>query len=274
MRLLGDDVSRELLLWERGVLDQLPAEVGHVILGGWVEDDTTVVVMRDLGDSIIGSDTRLTASDCRQMLTAIHALHRHHHDQPPADLAPLDAVIDTFAPARVGSAADLHNPVIDRVLRGWSAFEHLIDPALAKDLLSIVHDPAPLADALSRRHQTMCHGDVAAVNIAWISGQLILIDWAQAVAAPGELDIARFLPGGLRSSDLTNDQFLDEYRAIAEKNYDPEAMRLSLLATLVWFGWSKALNATEHPDPIRQTQERLELSWWEHHARNALTSDL
>jgi hypothetical protein len=37
--------------------------------------------------------------------------------------------------------------------------------------------------------------------------------------------------------------------AAAGPAYDRTAMRLSLLASLVWLGWNKDLDAAEHPPP-------------------------
>ena len=46
--------AHEFLLWRSGGLDRLPDGVGHVVIDGWTEgEDTTVIVMRDLGDAVL-----------------------------------------------------------------------------------------------------------------------------------------------------------------------------------------------------------------------------
>jgi hypothetical protein len=70
MRLSGDETGRELHLWESGVLQQLPAGVGHAIVGGWHDGDDVVVVMRDLADDLLrwpgvdGRQCSLGATSC------------------------------------------------------------------------------------------------------------------------------------------------------------------------------------------------------------------
>ena len=71
MAALGDVVGREYILWSRGILGRLPPEVGHAVVDGWVDGDETVIVMRDLGDSVLTWADRLTreqmqvGDDCR-----------------------------------------------------------------------------------------------------------------------------------------------------------------------------------------------------------------
>ena len=45
MAALGDVVGREYVLWSRGILDQLPPEVGHAVVDGWVDGDETVILI-------------------------------------------------------------------------------------------------------------------------------------------------------------------------------------------------------------------------------------
>ena len=69
MRLSEDTRGREVELWENGIFDRLPADVGHAVIGGWFgEDGLGVLVMRDLGDSVYGWQTHVTSDRCRTML--------------------------------------------------------------------------------------------------------------------------------------------------------------------------------------------------------------
>ena len=129
-------------------------------------------------------------------------------------------------------------------------------------MLEVVRRPDELVRALALRSPSFCHGDVAAVNMAWRGDQLVLIDWGQVFVGPSALDIARFLPSGLRSAEVTNDWFLEQFAIVADDRFDERALRLSLLATLVWFGWRKALDATEGPDPMLRAIERAGIRWW------------
>src|SRR5471030_687196 len=86
MAALGDSVGREYLVWSRGILDLLPQEVGHAVVDGWVDGDETVIVMRDLGDSVLSWQDRLTRDGCRSMLASVAAQHRTFLGAAPRDL--------------------------------------------------------------------------------------------------------------------------------------------------------------------------------------------
>jgi thiamine kinase-like enzyme len=98
--------------------------------------------------------------------------------------------------------------------------------------------------------------------MAWQEDQLVLIDWAHVFVGPAALDIARFLPSGLRSSAIDKNWFLKQYADVSGHHFDEAGLRLSLLATLVWFGWKKALDATETLDPALQSVEMENIAWW------------
>ncbi len=52
------------------------------------------------------------------------------------------------------------------------------------------------------------------------------------------------------------------------------ALRLALLAGLVWLGGNKALDAHEHPDAEIREREREDLDWWVGQARSTQRSGL
>ncbi len=118
--------------------------------------------------------------------------------------------------------------------------------------------PTALADG----PVTLAHGDLATVNMAFEGDDLVLLDWAMPTAAPGALDIARFLAGCSSVVEPSREEVLASYAAPAGPAYDERSMRLALLAGLVWLGWNKALDAAEHPDPAIRERERPDLDWW------------
>lgn len=229
MAVLGDVVGRGYVLWSRCILDLLPPEVGHAVVDGWVDGDETVIVMRDLGDSVLTWQDRLTRDQCRSMLISVAAQHRAFLGTAPEDLTPLP------------------------------------------DLLA---DPQPLADALRSRPTTLVHGDLATVNMAFCDGELTLLDWAMPAAAPGAIDIARFVAGCSSVVDTSREQIIADYAEAAGPAYDETAMRLSLFGALCWLGWNKALDAAEHPDPVVRAREQQDLDWWLQQARLTLDAGL
>lgn len=273
MRITGDERGREVELWESGVFERLPADVGHAIIGGWFDDDGLgVLVMRDLGDAVYGWQTRVTRDRCRTMLRSIVSLHRAFHEHPPEGLAPLDTVVGLFEPARIRPYA--HEELIGLALRGWEIWADLVTDDVGERVLALAQDSAPLSRALQARPLTMTHGDLATVNMAFIDDKLTLIDWGLAAAAPGAMDIGRFLAGCAHVLDVDKDTFMAMYREEASGVYDEGATRLGLLSGLVWLGWNKALDIVEHPDEAVRAREKAALSWWLDRAREALMTDM
>lgn len=268
---LGGTVARECLLWQSGVLDRLPPGVGHAILDAWVEEDgTSVIVMRDLGASVLTWGDHLSATATRRVVDGVAALHREFLDDAPADLAPLKDVLELFAPHRITPLAAAGSELLRVALRGWEIFVDTAPSDVTEPVMALLADSSNLATALLECPVTLIHGDLATVNMAFEGDDLVLIDWAMPTNAPGMLDIARFLAGCASVIEPSREQFLAAYAEAAGPAYDERAKRLALLAALAWLGWNKALDAAEHPDPAIRAREQHDLDWWVTAARITL----
>ena len=270
MAVTGDNIGREYLLWKRGVLDRLPDGVDHAVVDGWVEDDATVLVMRDLGNHVLTWDDLLSREQCRRVLAGATAMHRAFLGAAPSDLTPLADLLAMFAPDRMTPHLHGSNPLPALSIRGWQVFADLVPDEVASPVLRLLADPRPLADALAARPTTLIHGDLATVNVAVEDGRVILIDWAMPAAAPAAVDLARFVAGCSSVVDATREEIIADFRELAGPAYDAAALHLGLLSGLVWLGWNKALDAAENPDPAVRERERADLEWWVDHARTAL----
>jgi len=273
MRISEDTRGREVEMWENGIFDRLPADVGHAVIGGWFGDDGLgVLVMRDLGDAVYGWQTQVTPDRCRTILRSVASLHRTFLGQPPDGLAPLDAVVGLFEPDRIRPYAQ--EELVGYALRGWEIWADLVTDEVGERVLALAQDSAPLTRAIAQRPMTMIHCDLAPVNMAFDDDRLTLIDWGMATAAPGALDIGRFLAGCAHVLEVDNDAFLAMYREEAGDTYDEAATRLGMLAGLVWLGWNKALDIVDHPHEDVREREKAALPWWLDRAREALDTGL
>jgi hypothetical protein len=270
----GERVGPEHVAWSTGLLDRLPARVGHPVVGSWVEGDTTVVVMRDLGDEVLSWEHRLDRSRARWVVRRVADLHLAFLGQPVEGFTPLADHLAVFAPARMRPHVDDGNPLAAAALRGWELFGEQVPLDVADAVTRLLDDPRPLADALLRRPSTLLHGDLATVNMAFEGDRLILIDWAMAVRGPGAVDVARFVAGCSQVVDASREEVLAEYADALGPAHDETAMRLALLAGLVWLGWNKALDAALNPEPEKRDRERDDLAWWVSQARATLRADL
>ena len=140
--------------------------------------------------------------------------------RPPGWLARLDLVLGLFAPARIRPRAEQGNELMRLACHGWELFAEVVPPDVADAVLALLDDVGPLAAALSTGPVTLAHGDLATVNMAFEGDDLVLLDWAMPTAAPGALDIARFIAGCAQVVDTDRDDVLADYRAAAGPAHD------------------------------------------------------
>ena len=269
----GGTVSVEYLLWHSGALDRLPPGVSHAVVDGWVEGDTTVLVMDDLGDQVLTWESRLSCEETDWVLARVAAMHRRFLGSPPEETVPLDRLLTLFAPHRIRRLADDGQELAVAAGRGWEIFSQTVPADVAGPVLVLLEDPTRLVTALGAGPVTLVHGDLATVNMARDADTLVLLDWGLATAAPGALDIAFFLAGCSSVLEPSREHVLRTYAGLAGPAYDRRSMRLALLAGLMWLGWNKALDAAEHPDPATRERERRDLDWWVRKARTTLESE-
>ena len=274
MAAIGDTGCVEYQIWASGVLDRLPDRIGHAVVGGWPTEVGAVLVMRDLGDTVLTWDNRLNRDRCRHLLAAVTAMHRAFLGDPPSGLQSLPAMLALFAPRTISPYADWPNPLPKLVLHGWELFADLVPADVAGPVFDLLDDTTPLADALQSRPCTLVHGDLATVNLALMQDRVVMLDWSMCVEAPAALDLTRFLAGCASVIDATREQVIADFRELAGPADDEAALRLAMLSALVWLGWNKALDAAEHPYPAIREREQADLDWWVAQARPALDAGL
>ena len=269
----GQQVAQEFVLWLSGGLDRLPEGVAHAVVDGWTEgEDTTVIVMRDLGDAVLTWDDRLDVRTCQWVLERVAALHRAYLGEPPADVVPLQPALELFAPTRLTDVARDGDELFAAAVRGWDYFADraLVPPDVSDLVFRLCDDARPLVDGLAAGPVTLAHGDLATVNMAIEDDRLVLLDWAMPLAAPGAIDIARLLIGCAHVVDVHPDEVVARYRRAAGAAYDDRSMQLALLSALCWLGWNKTLDIVESPDEAVRERERTSLDWWIAQARKAV----
>ena len=184
----------EILLWQAGVFEHLPDGVGHALIDAWVEDDATVLVMRDLGDAMLTWNHRLDARQAMWLMQRTAALHRAYLGATPPSVVPLERALALFAPANARPLAERGIELMRLVLRGWEIFADEVPADVSEAVFALLDDVTPLRCALENGPVTMTHGDLATVNMAIEGDTLVLIDWAMPTAAPGSLDVASASP--------------------------------------------------------------------------------
>ncbi|QZY28272.1 phosphotransferase family protein [Nocardioides coralli] len=274
MRMLGDERGREVAVFESGLLHALPPLVHHAILDAWYDDDGLgVVVMRDLGAAVLGWHSRVSAMQSRTVFRAAAQLHATPLAADPGVLTPLREVLGVFEVPRLQRLAGAG--LIDLALRGWAHWPEVAPGDVGDRVMALAHDTAPLVAACAQHPPALLHGDLSIVNLALESdrpGTVTLLDWGMTTVGPAEIDVGRLLAGCAHVMDGGLDELVRRYREVMGAAYDADAMRLGLLAGLVWLGWNKALDIVEHPTPHVRERERVNLGWWLHQAAAAFES--
>lgn len=267
---LGDDpTGRERRLWASGVLDDLPAGIGHSILAaGWL-DGVLVTVMRDLEGAVLTWDRPVSSDDVDRVFTGLAAMHRRFADRAPDGLCDLRTRATLFAPDRVAPLADDHE-LARAVLAGWEHFVELVPTAVADAVLTALRQPDHLTTVLASGPTTLCHGDAWLVNIALTDHEVVLLDWNLATRGPASLDLIDFVVGCAAHVALPAEVVLTKARQACRNLVDDTVWHASLFWALCELGWNKALDATIHPDQRERARARRELEWWAHQADNAL----
>jgi hypothetical protein len=288
MQLSGDERGREVALFESGILDRLPSSVLHPVIDAWYDEDGRgVLVMRDLGDAVLSWKSVVQPEQARTMFRACADVHSAYLDAAPDGLTPLGTVLAMFEPARIRPLAGA--PLVDYALRGWEYWPEVAPGEVGERVLALAQDTRPITAACLALPNTLLHGDLATVNMAFEldrPGCLTLIDWGLATVGPAEVDIGRLIVGcghlfgrlgtGAGSDTIVArlDDLVALQREAAGPAHDPTALRLGLLAGLAWLGWNKSLDIVEHPDPAVRAREREALPWWLRQAALALETGL
>jgi hypothetical protein len=273
MRLTGDTVGREYVLWRDGVLDALPPGVGHAVVDGWQEDDETVLVMRDLGVTVRGWKDLVSWSENERLMAALVSMHEALATFEHEALCPLVDRVALLSPVTMRAVTDAtENPLPMLIVRGWERFPELVPPDVVAAVRAVHEVPAAFAARFGAQRCTVVHAGAAHVNIGFEERQVTLLDWGLATWGPPALELVPYLTASASASaiDVTREEILASYKVAAGAGYDDDAVHLALFLGLVELGWSMALDITENEDRFVRDRERADLDWWVTEARRTI----
>jgi hypothetical protein len=172
------------------------------------------------------------------------------------------------------------NPVGERFLAGWDAFDRQAPPATRRLLAALADDPSPLIAALGKLPSTMLHGDLKLSNVASMPDGIAFIDWQMATFAPVAVELGWLLVSNVAQLPEGPDAILERYRTIigataADHGLDPGTgdwgtqVDLAILVGLLLRGWRKGLDAEADvvlPTGITAADD---LGWWSNRAIEA-----
>lgn len=255
--ILAPDLSTELIAWERPGHD--PA----------IDVDT---LMR-----IIQAIARLHSLPWSQSLEAL--AEQDGGPRPP--WCPLAERLTLLTPTSAERYAADGNPVGERFLAGWSAFDR-VAPSSARDLVErLSSDVTPLVTALAALPVLGLHGDLKLANVALLPDERVgLIDWQMTLRAPLAVEMGWFLVSNSGSLPVQPDEAMAGYRQALEwdsgrwgfgnepHDFAGLAGDWELQLDLTWIvglllrGWRKGIDAEARLMMPSRVTAVDDLAWW------------
>jgi len=285
MRITGDTACREMLVWQHGLLDRLPSEVGHTVVAGAVDGAGWALLLRDISDQMHPSQrwpspgwAPLSARELAVFLDALAALHERYWEDtalldPKLGLCDLPWLYASFSPDTVRREAASPHGLVAILREGWQQFGRLAAPDLVRLVRRLQADTSPLCSALRRYPSTLVHGDPNCKNFGIELApvpRILLLDWQLVTRAPPAVDLAFFLSLFSAVVPASNEDVIEQYRdrlaARLGDRYDDRWWRpqldLALLGHFLRFGALLLARMTGHEDPAVREHYRSELAWW------------
>jgi hypothetical protein len=266
MRGFGDLGCRPVAVWTTGILDAVPPEIDHAVVGvaaglgrnGW----GGAVLLRDVSPWLVPpGDEPLTLDAHHRFLDHLAALAATFwgHDADLPELLPLENRWTAFGPGWLSAEAQLGWPEqVPPIARdGWERFSSRAPADVVTVVDALRHDIDPLVGAVRRTPLTLLHGDWKLGNVGvGPDGRTILLDWTYPGAGPIAHDLGWYLALNRRRLPEPKEDAIDALRGSLERRgidtapwWDAQ-VAICLLGTVVQFGWEKALGDDE------------ELGWW------------
>ena len=297
-RATRDDDLREGWLAARptGAMAWLP-RTSITYLGAAADGDGVAILMPDLSTELIawerpGHDPVIDDPTLRRVVESVARLHAmpwgrvlesasERDNEPLPPWCPVGQRLTLLArPSAAGYAAD-GNPVGERFLAGWDAFDRRA-PEGARALVDrLAEDPAPLVSALARLPAVGLHGDLKLANVALLPEDRVgFIDWQMTMQAPVAVDLGWFLVSNSGSLPATPESIVAEYRQALEwdsgrwgfggdahdfagltGDWDAQ-VDLTWIVGLLLRGWRKGLDAEAGVVLASRVSGADDLAWW------------
>jgi Phosphotransferase enzyme family len=266
MRVTGDHVHRPWLIWQAGLMDQVPAGIDHTVVAmevtGEGDDAELSMLMHDVGANLVPEGDTVVP-------VAHHAGFVDHLAELSAGfwgwedtvgglttMAERLRFFDQVNIARELATTTPPGPIV-AADAGWRALAERA-PALAELAAVVQREPAGLTTALASTPVTFLHGDWKMGNLgSHPDGRTILLDWAYPGSGPACWDLCWYLALNRarlpesKESTVARFQAALEGHGIATAGWFERQLDLCVVGAMVTFGWEKALG------------DETELRWWE-----------
>lgn len=218
----GDTECRSVRLWEYGLLDQLRPHLEHKTIACARDDNGWAILMHDLTGHVYSWEKPMAPDHVPVFLDRLARLHAAFWNDPRLP----DPCLGLCDPARLLDQSSLpmaqkHSGLSMGVLPewirdGWQVMEELLGRDVFTYLKSLIENPQPLFDALSRYPYTLLHGDYRAENLAH-PDRPVAFDWQEATRSLMTIDLAWFARQGFVQDAIGHVQAINFYRERLEQ---------------------------------------------------------
>jgi hypothetical protein len=253
MRVSGDRVGRQYLVWQAGIMDQSPDCIDHAVVAmglvGAGADAVLTIVMREVGEYLVPpGDAVLPAGQHGGFIADMAALHAAFwgwDDQ--IGLTTMAERMLLFAPEVI--AAELTAPVVPAA------------PAAAAAGWAALPGRSPLLWRLAATPSTFLAGDWKLGNLCrHPDGRTILLDWAFPGAGPACWELCWYLALNRARLPEPKETVIGRFRAALEDRgigtggWWQRQFDLCLIGVMATFGWEKALGDTGELAPLTRVR--------------------
>jgi hypothetical protein len=281
-----DDVlGRSVTAWQYGFLDRMPPEIDTTVIACARDGAGQAIMMHNVTESLLPSQTKLSESDNAVILDAMAALHATFwKDTALQDsalgLCSLANFITHSSPEKgqrlLGRLPNTE--VVNMMIEGWRLVSSFVEPDVADLLLALVHDPSRLTTALAAYPHTLVHGDLRIANIGVVPSQpahVIFLDMARLAFTTPAIDLAYYLVTSFDALPIPPEAVIDLYKqrlarrlgARFDETWWQPQLELCLLAgslTIMCFStWFTARS----DDVNDRLQTQAEFNWWSEQIR-------
>lgn len=250
-------------------------------LGAAADGDGAAILMPDLSDELIAWERpdgnpaiRTSLLDSVLAATArLHVLGRHLPAEGSVPWCPLPERLGLLSRRAADGYRAEANPVGERFLAGWDAFDRQATLAARQLIGGLTDDPTPLVTALERLPNTILHGDLKLSNVASMVDGIAFIDWQMATLGPVAVELGWFLVANVALLPEPPEAILARYRGAvatvaADTVTDPDLgdwdaqVDLAMIVGLLLRGWRKGLDAEAGGILPTGATAVDDLGWW------------
>ncbi|UJA20246.1 phosphotransferase [Thermoleophilia bacterium SCSIO 60948] len=269
-RITGD-AGRTALLWEAGAFERMPVALDHGIETVVPDGDGWWVVMRDLSDTFLGDERRLSRAESHEILEVAALMHAEFAGGPPQGTARLDLRIGMSALPVAAAEREQTDLLPKQIEAAWDAFCEAVPSDVADEIMVTVSGDPGLATALhAAAAPTLLHGDLRDDNLGLAPDGIVLLDWDLATAGPPSVEFAWYLCHDAWRIDASHDDIEADFRTAEGEIVGERDHELGMLSGLLQYGWIFGHSALIHPDPVETEWAHEELGWWVPRTRRAL----